>query len=461
MNRFLLTFSMLAACGLGIAAEPRRNVMVIVADDLGRQVGCYGDKVAKTPNIDKLAAAGTRFTHGFASVASCSPSRATMLTGLPTHQCGQYGLAHGTHHQKTFANIKSLPGLLAPAGYHTGVVAKLHVLPQTVYPFDREIADAGRNPVLVTAKAEKFLDGAGDKPFFLWVGLTDPHRAAKGFANENKYPQGVPAEPVDAKTVPVPAHLPDQLEVRREMADYYQSVARMDHGVGLLLKLLDDRKLADSTLIVFLSDNGIPFPGAKTTLYDAGVHLPFVVRKPGQKAGIVSEAMVSWTDLAPTILDWCGAKPAPAMRGRSVLPILEEKLPKGWNTVYGSHQMHEVTMYYPMRSVRTRTHKLIQNLAHKLEFPHASDLWDSPTMQGMLKRKDESLGVRPMAAYLNRPPAELYDLTADPHEVKNLLAGEKGEADPAVKRVYAELSGALAEWRKATNDPWLIKDKHE
>ena len=443
------------------AAAERKNVVVIVADDLGMQVGCYGDKVAKTPNIDKLAAAGTRFANGFASVSSCSPSRATMLTGLPTHQCGQYGLAHGTHHQQTFANVKSLPGLLSAAGYHTGVVAKLHVLPQTVYPFDREIADPGRNPVTVTAKAEKFLDSAGDKPFFLWVGFTDPHRAAKGFANEAKYPKGVPVEPFDPKTVPVPAHLPDQPEVRQEMAEFYQSVARLDYGVGLLLKLLEDRKLTDSTLVAFLSDNGIPFPGAKTTLYDAGVHLPLVVKKPGQKPGTVSDAMVSWIDLAPTVLDWCGVKPAPSMRGRSVLPILEDVSPKGWDIVYGSHQMHEVTMYYPMRMVRNRTHKLIVNLAPKLEFPHASDLWDSPTMQGLLQRKDAMLGVRPMAAFLNRPPVELYDVTADPHEVKNLLADAKGKDDPATQRAYESLTASLAEWQKATNDSWLIKVKHE
>ncbi len=449
--------AILLLTGSAAAVEPRRNVIVIVADDLGLQVGCYGDKVAKTPNIDKLAAAGTRFTHGFASVASCSPSRATMLTGLPTHQNGQYGLAHGTHNQQTFAVVKSLPGVLSSAGYHTGVLGKLHVLPQTVFKFDQEIADAGRNPVSVTAKAEKFLDGAGDKPFFLWVGFTDPHRTKTGFGNENKYPKEVPVVPFDPKTVPVPAHLPDQPEVRQEMAEYYQSVARLDHGVGLMLKMLDDRKLAASTLVVFLSDNGIPFAGAKTTLYDAGVHLPFVVRKPGQKSGVVSDAMVSWTDLAPTVLDWCGAKPPPAMKGRSVLPILEEPSPKGWDAVFGSHQMHEVTMYYPMRSVRTRTHKLIVNLANKLEFPHASDLWDSPTMQGMLKRKDEAMGVRSMARYLQRPPAELYDVVADPHEVKNLLA----DADFATKKLHDSLATTLAGWRKATNDPWLIKDKHE
>jgi len=245
------------------------------------------------------------------------------------------------------------------------------------------------------------------------------------------------------------------------MAEYYQSVTRLDYGVGLLLKLLDDKKLADNTLIVFLSDNGIPFPGAKTTLYDAGLNLPLIVRKPKQKAGVVSEALVSWTDIAPTVLDWCGVKPAEAMRGKSVLPILEEPKPKGWDVVFGSHQMHEITMYYPMRMVRTREYKLIRNLACKLEVPSASDLWESPTWQGVLKRNDDKMGVRTVKGFLNRPAFELYDLAADPHEANNLLANGKATAKPKALAAFEALSPKLAEWRKATNDPWLIKDKHE
>jgi len=117
----LLLLSLLL--GTATAAE-RKNVIVLVADDLGREVGCYGDKVAKTPHIDQLAAAGTRFDNAFASVASCSASRATLLTGLPTHQNGQFGHAHGYHNQHSFDGVKSLPGLLNPAGYHTGGLAK-------------------------------------------------------------------------------------------------------------------------------------------------------------------------------------------------------------------------------------------------------------------------------------------------------------------------------------------------
>jgi N-sulfoglucosamine sulfohydrolase len=446
--------SLLVLVTSALAAD-RKNVVVLIADDLGLQVGCYGDTVVKTPNLDKLAAGGTRFTHAFASVASCSPSRATMLTGMPTHQCGQYGLAHATHNQHSFRTVKGLPALLGPVGYKTGVIGKLHVQPKEVYPFDAEVQDGGRNPVSMANKAKAFIEGVGDKPFFLWLGFTDPHRAAKGFANENKYPDSVPAVKFDPKAIPLPYHLPDTPETRAEMAEYYQSVARLDHAVGLILKLLDEKKLTDDTLVVFLSDNGIPFPGAKTTVYDSGIRLPLIVKKPGQKAGVVNEALVSWTDLAPSILDWCGVKPPEGMKGKSWLPILEETKAKGWEEVYASHQFHEVTMYYPMRVVRTRTHKLILNLAHPLEYPFASDLWGSDMWQGVLKRGDKMMGTREVKAFLHRPAVELYDMASDPNELKNLAD------DTKLAVVRKELESKLAAWRKATTDPWLVKDKYE
>src|SRR5262249_25857113 len=168
-----------------------------------------------------------------------------------------------------FPNVRGLPALLAPAGYRSGVVAKLHVLPKEVYPFDVEVANNGRNPVSVAAEVKKFIADTGEKPFFLLVGFTDPHRAAQGFANEGKYPAEVPAIKFDPKTLPLPYFLSDQPEVRAELAEYYQSAARLDDGVGRVLKVLEDAKKLDDTLVIFLSDNGIPFPGAKTTLYHA------------------------------------------------------------------------------------------------------------------------------------------------------------------------------------------------
>jgi N-sulfoglucosamine sulfohydrolase len=440
---------------LFVQADAPKNVVLLIADDLGNQLSCYGDKVAKTPNIDALAKQGTKFTHGFASVASCSPSRATMLTGQPTHQSGQYGLAHSDHNFASFKKTKSLPAILNAANYKTAVISKNHVQPKEVYPFGEEIAVNGKNVVAIADAAKKFIAGCEGKPFFMHVGYTDPHRAGKGFGNDGKLPDSIPRVEFDPKAVPLPYHLPDQEDVRKDLADYYEAVARLDYGIGLMMKVLKDAKVLDNTLIIFLSDNGIPFPGAKTTLYDTGVRLPLIVLKPGQKAGCSNDMLVSWTDLAPTILEWCGLSKPDAMTGNSFLKFIDDEAREGWTTVYGSHQFHEVTMYYPMRMIRTAKHKYIVNLAHQLDVPHASDLWGSPTWQGMLKRGDFMLGERSVKAFKNRPREELYDVVNDGNELKN-LADDTEFAD-----LKAQLKKKLADWRKATNDPWLIKDKHE
>jgi N-sulfoglucosamine sulfohydrolase len=334
------------------AAEPaRRNVLLLIADDLGNDCGCYGNDRIKTPNIDALATNGVRFTHGFAAVSSCSPSRASLYTGLHTHGSGQYGLQHAEHHFQTFDNVKSLPSLLNDAGWRTGIIGKIHVGPQSVYPWGVEVTKdiGGNRSVKVMAdKAKQFFLDAGEKPFFLVIGYSDPHRSAHGFGNEVAYP-GVTETHYEAKDVLLPYFVSDEEDARKDLAEYYQSVSRVDEGVGMVLDALREAKKDDSTLVIFLSDNGVPFPGAKTTLYDAGLRLPPIVSSPEQrKRGLVNHAMVSWVDVAPTILDWAGVKPPAAqaaMMGRSFLPILEEEDPKGWDAVYGSHQRHEITMY--------------------------------------------------------------------------------------------------------------------
>jgi N-sulfoglucosamine sulfohydrolase len=213
----------------------------------------------------------------------------------------------------------------------------------------------------------------------------------------------------------------------------------------------------DDTLILYLSDNGIPFPNAKTNLYDPGIRLPLIVRRPGGKArGVVSQAMVNWVDVLPTVLDWTNVKaPNYTLQGRSFLKVLDEERPDGWDEVYASHQFHEITMYYPMRMLRTRTHKLILNLAHRLEFPAAQDLFDSPTWQGILQRKDDKVGPRSAEAYRHRPLYELYDLQKDPDEINNLA-----EQRDCAQR-FLQMQSQLREWQEKTGDPWTIKYQHE
>lgn len=445
-----------------VALAAPKNIILFVADDLGRQLGCYGDKVARTPQLDSLAADGTRFEWAFCTTSSCSPSRSVILTGLQNHANGQYGLQHATHNFSTRSFVKPLPMLLKQAGYRTCSIGKVHVQPEDLYRFERYANDGivggGRNAFRMAENAEKFMREEDPRPFFIYFCPTDPHRAQTGFANETEYP-GIKVERFDPAEIAVPHFLPDQPEVRKELAEYYQSISRVDQGVGRLMNALKATAHLDDTLIIFLSDNGSPFPGAKTNLYDAGTRLPLIIRSPDQKArGVVSRALVDWTDLAPTILAFAGVKPPNPpypMHGRSLLTILEDPEPRGWDEIYQSHSFHEVTMYYPMRSIRTRSLRYILNLAHELPYPFASDLFDSPTWQASLKRHDTQYGSRTVDAYVHRPRQELYDLDADPQELVN-LAGRHEHA-----KVLAELQEKLRSWQIHTGDPWLIKYQHE
>ena len=465
--------SVLVGAGLAgerlLAAEQKRpNVVLIVADDHGREaVGCYGNPVIKTPGLDSLASEGVRFTHAFCTTASCSASRSVILTGLYNHATGQYGHQHAYHHFVSFENIKSLPVLLAQAGYRTARIGKLHVAPDEVYKFEAVLGDESRNPVAIAQRCKDFIAASDARPFFLYFCPSDPHRGGgkaeelpgkpDRFGNQPKGHPGVAEDKYDPKDVIVPEFLPDMPECRAELTQYYQSVSRVDQGVGRLVEILKESGRYDDTLVIYISDNGVAFPGAKTTLYEPGMNLPCIVRSPYQKKrGLVSKAMINWADIAPTLLDFAGALPErTGFQGRSFKSILEDENPGGWDEIYASHTFHEVTMYYPMRVVRGRKYKLIWNIAHGLEYPFASDLWSSATWQAVLQRGDKFYGKRSVKAYLHRPEFELYDLEADPAEVKNMAD------DPKYEKTLNELKDKLKAFQKRTKDPWILKWQYQ
>jgi N-sulfoglucosamine sulfohydrolase len=452
---FGLCFSNESRAADAPAKKSPRNVVLMVADDMGLDAGCYGNAVIKTPHLDALAAAGTRFTHAFCTTASCSPSRSVLLTGLQNHANGQYGLQHSVHNFGSYSTIRSLPVLLAEAGYRTCSIGKLHVQPAETYRFEKfanEGAQAGRSSVRMAENAEAFIRESDDRPFFIYYCSTDPHRT---FANNKSYP-GVTPVKYDPQQVIVPDFLPDQPEVRAELAEYYEAISRLDQGVGRMVQALKNTGHWDDTLVIFLSDNGMPFPGAKTTLYESGTRLPLIVRSPGQKPEQVTNAMVTWADITPTILAYAGATgPKYKLHGRSVLPVLEQASSEGWDQVFGSHTFHEVTMYYPMRSIRTRKYHCILNIAHELSYPFASDLWESAMWQGVLRRGDSQLGVRKTETFLHRPRYELYDIEQDPSEARNLANS------PEHAEILAKFQRELREWQAETKDPWLVKYEHE
>jgi N-sulfoglucosamine sulfohydrolase len=450
-----------------VPAAPK-NVVLLVTDDQGQDAGCYGNKVIKTPNQDALAADGTLFRNAFCTTASCSASRSVILTGLHNHANGQYGHQHSYHKFSAFPNIKSLPVLLGQAGYRTARVGKYHVAPDEVFKFDRAIKGNARSPVEMADNCKDFIAAKSDKPFFLYYCTADPHRGGgrvedlpgkpDRFGNRPRGYPGIKEVHYDPKDVIVPPFLPDIPVCRQELAQYYQSVSRVDQGLGRLIQHLKDAGQWDNTLFIYISDHGIAFPGAKTTVYEPGLKSPCIVRHPGLKQrGNECNAMISWVDLTPTILDYAGAMPkGQKFHGRSFLSILGEKNPKGWDEVYASHTFHEITMYYPMRVVRTRKYKLIWNIASPLPYPFASDLWAAPTWQEVYRRGPDALyGKRTVKAYIHRAPFELYDLEKDPDEIHN-LAGDAKHAG-----VLAELKGKLRDFQKRTRDPWILKWDYE
>jgi N-sulfoglucosamine sulfohydrolase len=301
-------------------------------------------------------------------------------------------------------------------------------------------------------RARRFIQNCGPRPWYLHYGFGDPHRLGAAFGNDRKYP-GVSSAIFNPNSIRVPSFLPDNPEVRAELAEYYEAANRLDQGVGFMLNLLRETGQLDNTLIIFLSDNGIPFANAKTNLYDAATHLPLIIRSPEQRRrGLVNNAMVSWTDIVPTILDWAGVKsPEYPLHGRSLLPVLEQENPQGWDSVYFSHTFHEVTMYFPMRGMRTRQFKYIRNIFPELEYPLATDLYSSRTWQSILRAGENALiGKRPVGLYLHRPYEELYDITRDPDEVDNLAP------DPAYESTLKQLRAETHDFRTRTHDPWTL-----
>ncbi len=434
-----------------------KNVVLLIADDLGLHTGAYGDPNARTPNLDRLAADGVRFTNAFCTTASCSASRSVILSGLQNHSNGHYGHAHAEHNLHYLPKIKPAPELLRRAGYRTGVIAKLHVNPLYQFPWDLDATkEGGRDVTRVAEVARDFIKAQPDQPFYLHVGYTDPHRDGKGFANRDY--RGVKRSRFDPATLKLPAYLPDNAATRGEVAEYYEASNRLDQGIGMIMDVLRETRQLDNTLVVFISDNGMPFANAKTGCYDAGIHLPMIVRAPGQsKRGLVNNAMISWVDLLPTFLEWSGAAgPDYPLHGRSVLPILEQENPVGRDEVHFSHTFHEITNYYPMRGIRTRQYKYIRNLFPELEFPHASDLWASATWQSIIKAGENAMiGQRPVGAYLHRKGEELYDITNDPDEVNNLAGW------PEHGGTLDELRRKVTGYRARTKDPWLTMDQYK
>ncbi|XP_059764696.1 N-sulphoglucosamine sulphohydrolase isoform X1 [Balaenoptera ricei] len=461
-------------------ARPR-NVLLILADDGGFESGAYNNSAITTPHLDALARRSLVFRNAFTSVSSCSPSRASLLTGLPQHQNGMYGLHQDVHHFNSFDRVQSLPLLLGRAGVLTGIIGKKHVGPETVYPFDfayteenGSVLQVGRNITRIKLLVRKFLQTRDNRPFFLYVAFHDPHRCGhsqpqygafcekfgNGESGMGQIPDWTP-QTYNPKDVQVPYFVPDTPAARADLAAQYTTISRMDQGIGLVLQELRGAGVLNDTLVIFTSDNGIPFPSGRTNLYWPGTAEPMLVSSPEhpKRWGQVSEAYVSLLDLTPTILDWFSI-PYPSyaifgsknvqLAGRSLLPALEAEPP--WTTVFGSQSHHEVTMSYPMRSVHHQNFHLVHNLHFKMPFPIDQDFYISPTFQDLLNRTTAGRRTgwyKDLHHYYYRERWELFDRSQDPHETQNLAT------DPRYAQVLELLQTQLVKWQWETHDPWV------
>lgn len=454
MSRSIVFLLLLAITG---TADGARNVVLLISDNQNRaDCGCYGNNVVQTPNIDALARQGVRFLDAFATTASCGPSRAVIYTGIQTHANGQYGHGHGIHTYRLDPKIKTVFAQLVEAGYQTALLGKQHTTHPESYPFTFDRNVSGRDVTKLAATAKEFIEQAGDKPFFLTIGFNDPHPTSiepPGWGIVRK-DDTVPKIDYAPSDVIVPAYLPDRPEVREGLAGYYQEISRLDHGIGLIMEVLENAGKSDDTLVIFTSDHGSSEPGAMANHYDPGIHVPLIVVNPSAKSfGITNRAMATLADITPTILDWADVRPSQSVHGRSLLPILESDNPIGWDEVLLSHVCHEVTMYYPMRTIRGRRYKLIWNIDWRSEYPLPIDTLRRATWTETIRRGDPTIGKRSVEKYLFRDQIELYDLQEDPDEVINLA--DRLEL-LAVRR---ELSTKLNSWLEETGDPWLVRHR--
>ncbi|XP_048869152.1 N-sulphoglucosamine sulphohydrolase [Brienomyrus brachyistius] len=478
---FLLALFLLCYCNLGLSK--RRNALLIIADDAGFETEVYNNSAVHTPNLRALAERSLIFRNAFTSVSSCSPSRSAILTGLPQHQNGMYGLHQDVHHFNSFDGVRSLPYLLGQANIQTGIIGKKHVGPGEVYPFDfayteenGSVLQVGRNITRIKLLVRRFLQARhqDQQPFFLYVAFHDPHRCGhsqpqygpfcekfgNGDSGMGRIPDWTPRH-YTPEEVKVPYFIPDTPAARADLAAQYTTVSRLDQGIGLVLKELQEAGFENDTLVMYSSDNGIPFPNGRTNLYWSGTAEPMLLSSPEhrQRWGGTSEAYVSLLDITPTILDWFSV-PYPAyslfqkqpvqLSGRSLLPALSSEPP--WDTVFASQSLHEVTMSYPMRTILHGSYRLVHNLNYKMPFPIDQDFYVSPTFQDLLKRTQAGQPTgwfKTLRSYYYRARWELYDVRDDPHETRNLAP------DPDHADTLRKLQEQLLKWQWDTSDPWV------
>ncbi|HLU48393.1 MAG TPA: sulfatase [Planctomycetota bacterium] len=442
--------------GPSVQAADRPNVLIVLADDCTySDLPLYGGRNAKTPHIDRLARAGLVFERAYVGSAMCQPCRSELYTGL-------YPMRNGSawNHSASRRDVRSLPHYLGELGYRVGLAGKTHIEPPEAFPFERVPGfddNCVREPTLAhdLKGVREFMTRKRDEPFCLVVALVEPH-VPWSMGDPSKYP---PDE------IELPPNIADTPETRRSFAAYLAEIAYMDGQVGEILATLDESKQAETTLVLFSSEQGAQFPGCKWTNWDSGLHTALVARWPSRiEPGTRTRALVQYADVLPTIIEACGGDPSKhAFDGTSFLGVLEGRSDAHRRFVYGVHNNVPEGPPYPIRSVSDGTWRYIRNLLPEEIYiekhlmgteaknkPHGSywaswvrDAWKDARTHRLVKR------------YLSRPREELYHTAKDPFEFESLV-NETAHAD-----ILAKLRGELDRWLGEQGDPGAPQDTFE
>jgi uncharacterized sulfatase len=426
---FLLALSALMADELAEKPSQRPNILWIMLEDWGPELSCYGTKAVDTPNIDKLAAEGVRYTRAFTTAPVCSSSRSAMLTGHYQNYTGTN--QHRTSDKKPLPyGIKPIPTLLSEAGYFTACGCGL----------SNKVDKNFSNPTGFEGK--HWRDRTNGQPFFAQATEATTHR------KWNRDPDN----PIDEKTVELPPYYPDVPMVRRDWANGLEQLQLADRTIGKLLEQLDNDGLRDNTLVILIGDNGRCMPRGKQFLYDGGIAVPLIMRWPGKiAAGSVCDDLVTTLDICQTIVDVAGVTPPHPLHGLNLFePAISER-----PYIFAARDKMDDT-HDAMRAVRSKRYKYILNLmperpycqfnAYKeLRYPTLAVL-NVMNLEGRLTPEQAHF----MAA--SKPTEELYDLESDPWETKNLID------DPAQQSVAEKMRAALAEWQAEMNDEGVTPD---
>ena len=423
-----LLFLLLISCSEDLK-QP--NFIVFIADDAAwDDSGAYGNTAIKTPNIDKMAEEGMLFTNAMLTTSSCSPSRCSIMTGLYPHNTDAEEL-----HMKLPADKVMFAGELQKAGYHTAAAGKWHIGPNRS-EFDTIYHKTGKSGC--GHFVEAIQNRPKDKPFFLWLASSDPHRIY--------LPNTIP-EPHDPSKVIVPPYLHDNDSTRKDLALYYDEISRLDSFIGKVMTELKKQGEDENTIVIYMTDNGRPFPRCKTRMYNSGIKTPFIVRWPEKiKAGTKSESMVSSIDIAPTFVELAGGKIPEVFQGKSFAEILKNTDYKFIKYTFSEHNWHDYQSYE--RQVRSKKHLYIRNAFPELTASPSADAVRSITYQKMIRLKNEGkLLEEQMDCFIApRSAEELFDVEKDPYQMNNVAD------DPAYAEALAEMRSALDKWIIDTDD---------